>query len=91
MVGEPYRVGRGGALLHAGKTLTIAGVAGAVAGRRSRLISAGAGASLLAASACTRFGVFFAGMESARDPKYTVVPQRERVDARAAVRASGAN
>ena len=38
------------------------------------------GAALLAGSACTRFGVFEAGQESARDPKYTVVPQRERVD-----------
>jgi hypothetical protein len=33
----------------------------------------------MAASACTRFGVFHAGQESARDPKYTVVPQRERL------------
>jgi len=29
-----------------------------------------------------RFGVFDAGMASARDPKYTVVPQRERMAAR---------
>ncbi|MYX55885.1 polysulfide reductase, partial [Streptomyces sp. SID8382] len=40
------------------------------------------GAALLAASACTRFGVFYAGMRSAEDPKYTVLPQRERLDAR---------
>jgi hypothetical protein len=33
-------------------------------------------ASLLAASAMTRFGVFAAGMASARDPKYTIVPPR---------------
>jgi hypothetical protein len=32
----------------------------------------------------TRFGVFEAGLASARDPKYTVVPQRERMAARAA-------
>ena len=31
-------------------------------------------------SFCTRFGVFEAGQQSARDPKYTVVPQRERLD-----------
>jgi hypothetical protein len=31
-------------------------------------------------SACTRFGVFEAGLESARDPKYVVVPQRERLE-----------
>jgi hypothetical protein len=27
----------------------------------------------------TRFGIFEAGLASARDPKYTVVPQRERL------------
>ena len=42
------------------------------------------GAALLAGSACTRFGVFEAGQESAKDPKYTVVPQRERMAAREA-------
>ncbi len=37
-----------------------------------------ASASLVAASAMTRFGIFEAGMASARDPKYTIVPQRRR-------------
>jgi hypothetical protein len=32
------------------------------------------------ASALTRFGVFHAGQASARDPKYTVVPQRARLN-----------
>jgi len=40
-----------------------------------------AGAALLAGSVCTRFGIFHAGQQSAQDPRYTVVPQRERVDA----------
>ena len=44
------------------------------------------GAALMAGSACTRFGIFEAGQASARDPKYTVVPQRERVDRGEAVR-----
>jgi hypothetical protein len=30
-----------------------------------------------------RFGLFAAGMASAQDPKYTVTPQRERLDRRA--------
>jgi len=38
------------------------------------------GAALVAASACTRFGVFDVGMRSAHDPKYTVVPQRPRIE-----------
>ena len=37
------------------------------------------GAALMAASALTRFGVFEAGRASARDPKYTVGPQRQRL------------
>ena len=40
-----------------------------------------AGAALLAGSACTRFGVFRAGLASADDPRYTVEPQRARLDA----------
>ena len=47
-----------------------------------RLVAAASGAALLGASAATRWGVFHAGMESARDPKYTVVPQRQRLDER---------
>ncbi|GAA3743169.1 hypothetical protein HDA32_003182 [Spinactinospora alkalitolerans] len=80
MVAEPYRTGRAGALMRAAKTLTAAGaVGGALLGGRSRLASALSGAALIAGSACTRFGVFHAGVQSAADPKYTVVPQRERV------------
>jgi hypothetical protein len=30
----------------------------------------------------TRFGIFEAGVASAKDPKYVVVPQRERMAAR---------
>jgi formate-dependent nitrite reductase membrane component NrfD len=51
--------------------------------RRSGVAARIAGATLLAASALTRFGVFEAGRASARDPKYTVGPQRERAEARA--------
>ena len=47
---------------------------------RSRSAAVLSGAALLAGSAFTRFGVFEAGMESARDPKYVVVPQRERIE-----------
>jgi hypothetical protein len=39
------------------------------------------GSALLSASAFTRFGIFQAGMASADDPKYTVLPQRERIRA----------
>ncbi|MGA5298763.1 NrfD/PsrC family molybdoenzyme membrane anchor subunit [Nucisporomicrobium flavum] len=84
ILSEPYRDGRPGRLLRAGRLLTAAGVAGAVLGRRSRVVSALSGLSLLTASLATRFGIFEGGVASAKDPKYTVVPQRERLAARAA-------
>jgi formate-dependent nitrite reductase membrane component NrfD len=81
---EPYHTGRAGRLLQAAEALTAAGaagavLAGAVPGRRRRPALALAGAALLAGSALTRFGVFEAGLASARDPKYTVDPQRARL------------
>lgn len=81
MVAEPYRSGRSGAYLKASKALTVLGAAGAVVGGRSSLVRRLAGAAFLAASVSTRWGVFQAGIASAKDPKYTVVPQRERLDA----------
>ena len=83
---EPLHAGHAGRLMRTSKALTAAGAVGAVVGRRSRALSALSGAALLAGSACLRFGVFEAGQDSARDPRYTVVPQRERVQARGATR-----
>ncbi|HEV3033349.1 MAG TPA: NrfD/PsrC family molybdoenzyme membrane anchor subunit [Solirubrobacteraceae bacterium] len=82
IVAETYRDGRAGMLMRAAEALALAGVAGAIgAGHRSRLVAGLSGAALLAASACARFGIFEAGRASARDPKYTVIPQRERKQA----------
>jgi len=59
---------------------TAAGVVAAVTlGRRGRFGAALSGACLLAGSALTRFAVFEAGIASAEDPRYTVVPQRRRL------------
>ncbi|ROT29519.1 NrfD/PsrC family molybdoenzyme membrane anchor subunit [Micromonospora sp. HM5-17] len=79
LTAEPYRRGPGGRLLAAGRLLLAAGTAGALLGRRSRTVSALSGVALLAASVLTRFGVFEAGIASARDPRYTVLPQRQRL------------
>jgi len=84
ILSEPYAEGRAGKLLSTGRALTALGVAGAVLGRRSRVVSAISGLSLLTASLLTRFGIFEGGLASARDPRYTVVPQRERLAQRAA-------
>ena len=82
LTAEPLHMGTPGTLMRASKSLTAAGALGALLSRRSRLLSAVSGAALMAGSVCTRFGVFEAGQESARDPKYVVVPQRERLAAR---------
>ncbi|MFD7661144.1 NrfD/PsrC family molybdoenzyme membrane anchor subunit [Streptomyces sp. NPDC059788] len=83
MVAETYRQGRAGTLLRTARALTAAGAAGgALLGGRSRATAAASGLALLAGSACTRFGIFAAGIASAEDPKYTVVPQRAAKEAR---------
>jgi hypothetical protein len=82
IVSEPYRIGRAGTLLRTAKAATISGAALAVVAGRSRVGAVASGALLAAGSALTRFGVFDAGMASAKDPKYTVIPQRERLEAR---------
>jgi len=87
LVSEPFRIGRPGKFLRAARALTAAGAVGAVLGRRSRVVSAAAGACLLTGSFLTRMAVFEAGITSVEDPKYVVVPQRERADARAAAAA----
>jgi formate-dependent nitrite reductase membrane component NrfD len=87
---EPLHHGKGGRLMKAAKVLTAAGAAGSLLAGRSRAVAVLSGAALVAGSACTRFGVFEAGQESARDPKYTVVPQRERLDRGEPIRYEGA-
>jgi hypothetical protein len=77
MIAETLHEGKAGRRLRIAKALTAAGAAGAgLLARRSRAGAIAAGATLLAGSAFTRFGIFEAGMASARDPRYTVEPQR---------------
>ena len=52
----------------------------AAGGSRSRLVSIAGGTSILAGALAERWSVFRAGFQSAADPKYTVGPQRERVE-----------
>lgn len=80
LVGEPYRTGRTRTLMRAGRGLTLLGAGLSLLGRRNRALSAVAGGAYLAGGLCTRFGVFDAGVRSTRDPKYVVVPQRERLE-----------
>jgi formate-dependent nitrite reductase membrane component NrfD len=83
---EPLQQGVAGRLMKASKVFTAAGAAGSLLAARRRAAGVASGAALLAGSVCTRFGIFHAGQESARDPRYTVTPQRERLDSERASR-----
>ncbi len=86
---EPYRTGAAGRFMEAGEVLTAGGLTAVALAGRNRVTAAAAGAALMTASALTRFGVFYAGRTSARDPKYTVAPQREHKRARGSGDPSG--
>ncbi|SEH48261.1 Formate-dependent nitrite reductase, membrane component NrfD [Mycolicibacterium rutilum] len=77
--GEAYTTGRPHRLRQLSEALTVGGALGAVVGR-NRAVLAASGAALLAGSALQRFAVFEAGVASTKDPKYVVVPQRERLE-----------
>lgn len=81
---EPLHQGRPGKLLRWSERLAVAGGLGALLLGRNRVAAAVSGAALLGASACTRFGILEAGIESTKDPRYTVVPQRNRLNERRA-------
>jgi hypothetical protein len=78
LLGEPYRQGAAGRFTKLAKGCTAAGAALVGLGGRRRASSAVGGALLLAGSLFERLAVYRAGSQSAADPKYTVVPQRER-------------
>ncbi|NJP65602.1 NrfD/PsrC family molybdoenzyme membrane anchor subunit [Streptomyces spiramenti] len=80
-VAATLREGRAGGLMRSARVLTATGAALALLSGRSRAAGVGAGVALLAGSVCTRFGVFAAGIASARDPVHTVGPQRARLAA----------
>ncbi|MEU6776790.1 NrfD/PsrC family molybdoenzyme membrane anchor subunit [Streptomyces sp. NPDC046759] len=82
LAAEPFEQGKSHLWLRAAELLTAGGAALALCSGRDRRLALAAGAALLTGSAALRFGVFHAGVASAEDPKYTVVPQRERLAAR---------
>ena len=86
---EPLHHGRPGRLLAGSEWLAAAGGLGALLGGRHRGVAALSGVALLAASAMLRFGFFEAGLESTRDPRYTIEPQKRRLAARRAAGVTG--
>jgi hypothetical protein len=78
---EPYHEGQSGTLARTATVLTALGAMTIGAwGHRRRSAAVLGGAALLAGAAAERFAVFRAGFASAKDPKFTVGPQRERVE-----------
>jgi formate-dependent nitrite reductase membrane component NrfD len=80
LVGEVYKQGEAGRAARVAKTCTALG-AGLLAlrGGRSRSAAVAGGALVLAGGLALRWSVYKAGFQSARDPRYTIEPQRERV------------
>jgi formate-dependent nitrite reductase membrane component NrfD len=81
LVAEAYTTGKAHRQRTWSEYLTVGAALGTVAAGRNRITAALCGTAFLVGSALQRFGVFEAGVESTRDPKYVVVPQRERLDA----------
>jgi formate-dependent nitrite reductase membrane component NrfD len=80
---EPYRAGQVARIGKTTKVLNRVGIAViALRGRRRRGLAMLGGAMVLAGAACRRWTVFQAGFQSARDPKYTVEPQRRSLETR---------
>lgn len=89
---EPLRTGEPGRLLRLSQGLAIVGGVGAVAARTlstraptlARVIAGVSGGAAVVSSALNRLGVFRAGMASAKDPRFTVEPQKRRLARRRA-------
>ena len=77
LAGDCFRQGPAGRLLKTARVLTVTGSALTMVGTRLPLAARLGGAALLAASACTRFGIFSAGVASTQDPRYVVEPQQQ--------------
>ncbi|MCZ2830879.1 polysulfide reductase NrfD [Modestobacter sp. VKM Ac-2986] len=84
LLSEPYHEGKAGTLMRAAKKATITGAAFTALLGRTRVGAVIGGTLLAAGSVMTRMGVFEAGIASTKDPKYIVIPQKERMAARKA-------
>src|SRR5690348_7325682 len=80
--GEPYAKGKAAAFRRVGAAALASGAAVLSGpGSRSRNAAVVGGSLVLAGAVCARWSVFRAGFQSAEDPKYTVGPQRARIEA----------
>jgi Polysulphide reductase, NrfD len=89
LVTEAYTTGSAHRMRRLSEDLTLGrAVAPVSVARRSRIAAAAAGLALLGGSALQRLGTFTAGVASTKDPKYVVVPPRERLEAASSGRAA---
>ncbi len=79
---EPYNAGRGGSFKRISGALGLTGAALGLIGRKQNATTTVAAAMIAASGVFERFSILAAGKQSAEDPKYTVQPQRERLDRR---------
>jgi hypothetical protein len=80
-VGDVYHEAEAGKLSTAAKGLALAGSALlARRGGKGRASAVVGGALVCAGELCLRWAVFKAGFQSARDPKYVVESQRQRIE-----------
>ena len=79
-LGEPYTQGGAGHFRRAGGLALAAGAALMGLAGRSRPAAIGGGSLVMAGALLARASVFSAGLQSAADPKYTVGPQRARIE-----------
>ena len=81
LTGEVYRTGKAGRLMMISRLCSVAGaILLGGRGRTSRGAAAAGGSLVLAGGLALRFGVMEAGKASAADPRYTVEPQRKRLE-----------
>lgn len=84
---EPYEGDKPGRYDKLAKALSGIGAAVTLfAGRKSRAAAIVGGGLILAGAASERWSIYEAGFPSSRDPKYTVMPQRERLRERGGAR-----
>jgi hypothetical protein len=81
LVGEVYGQDQAGRFDRLAKTAAVAGTVLLARGREHRAAALAGATLVLGGALARRFSVFRAGFQSARDPRYTVEPQRARLAA----------
>ena len=87
--GEACHRGRAGVLRQVAAASTLAGAATVVLAGTNRIARRAGPLLLLAGALSERFAVFYAGVESADDPAFTVGPQRRRLQRQQTARDEG--